>query len=181
MIQLWHGGRRWVGGPEIQPPRAGKYECGPGIYLTTRYHRARSYTGGSGVTTLVTLREPRWLEQRELPLAKLEAFVRETPRFRKRDAVLADLEAATSRLGRDTVPVSYLVNLGVNHDALAGNVGLQMASWLADQGIDASLYNAGGQEQWVVVFNPKIITEYRTVSASDVALDLYELPRVVAT
>jgi hypothetical protein len=182
MIELWHGGRRWEGGAEIQPPKPGRCECGPGIYLTNRYLRARDYAKAGGVTTLVALRDGiRWLEQAERPLAVLQDYVRTTPRFRKRDTVLADLERYAVRTGRNTVPVGNLVNLCVNHDVLSGNQGLQLAEWLSSEGIDASLHEVNGQEQWVIVFNPAAIRRYEVVSASKVTLAQYDLPLIKPT
>lgn len=180
MIEMWHGGRRWTERPEVQPPKRGRYECGPGIYLTNQYERARhKYARGNGVTTLVSLKDDiSWLEQKSLPLQELEDYVRRTPGLRKREMLLEDLSESASRVGKNQIPVSYLVNLCVYYDVLGGNQGLRLASWLAEQGIDASLYNVNLTEQWVIVFNPAIIEGYRTVSAAEVSLDQYSLPRL---
>lgn len=32
---MYHGGRSWTGVPSVQPPKRGRAEHGPGIYLTT--------------------------------------------------------------------------------------------------------------------------------------------------
>ena len=46
----------------------------------------------------------------------------------------------------------------VNADALSGAPGLRMASWLVEQGIDASwVSQGGGSETWAVVFNPSVV------------------------
>lgn len=182
MIQMWHGGRRWTGGPELQAPKAGRYECGPGIYLTNRYQRAQKYAKGGGVTTLVTLRDGlRWLEKTELPLDTLKDYVRSASGFRKREAVLADIERSAASEQRDILPASYLVNLCVNHEVLSGGQGVRLAQWLGEQGIDASLYAVNGEEQWVIVFNPSAIAQYRAMPASQVSLEQYELPRINLT
>jgi hypothetical protein len=179
MIEMWHGGRRWTGGPELQAPKAGRYECGPGIYLTNRYLRAVEYAKGGGVTTLVTLRDRlRWLEKSELPLATLQDYVRCARGFRKREAVLDDLERSAARLKRDILPVTYLVNLCTYYEVLNGGQGVRLAQWLSEQGIDASLHSVNGEEQWVIVFNPSAITHYRARPASQVSLEQYELPRI---
>lgn len=179
MIEMWHGGRRWTGGPELQAPKAGRYECGPGIYLTNRYLCAQKYAKGGGVTTLVTLRDGlRWLENAELPLQTLKDYVRGAPGFRKREAVLDDLDRSAARVQRDILPVSYLVNLCVYYKVLSGGQGVRLAQWLSEQGIDASLYAVNGDEQWVIVFNPSAIAQYRAMPASQVSLEQYELPRI---
>jgi hypothetical protein len=180
MIQLWHGGSRWDGGPEVQPPKPGRCEVGPGIYLTTRYLTAREYARGGKVTTLATLRdEVRWLEQARMPLARIEAYARETPRFPKRERILAKLSRYGDEFGRDAFPVYLFVNVCVNSDVLTGKQGVLLAQWLVEQGIDASLYDKGPGEQWVVVFNPKVIRRHEVVSATVVSLAQYDLPPIV--
>jgi hypothetical protein len=154
MNQFWHGGARWEGGPEVQPPKAERCECGPGIYLTTSYQRARDYARGGKVTTLATLGdEIRWLESAKLPLATIEAYVNETPRFPQRDRILARLARFGRDFGQDAFPVSIFVNTCINNDLLTGRQGVLLAQWLVAQGIDASLYDKDSGEQWVIVVN----------------------------
>lgn len=182
MIELWHGGSRWQGAPEVRPPKQGSYECGPGLYLTTNYLRARKYASGGKVTTKVVLKDGvKWLEDAKLPLRELVDYVKTAPRLIGRAQLLADLTrphgGANASLD-DPSPVYRLVNLMVNGNALAGKPGVHLAAWLASKGIEASLHRPMGGEQWVIVFDPKIITSYRVVPASDVSLDEYELPNI---
>ncbi|WP_434715924.1 hypothetical protein [Paraburkholderia sp. A3RO-2L] len=180
MIEFWHGGRRWVDRPTVQPPKQGRYECGPGIYLTNQYERARhKYAKGNGVTTLVGLKDDiSWLERKHLPLQDMQDYVRQTPRFRQRELILHELSYSAERLGRDLIPLSYLVNLCVNNDVLSGTQGVALAAWLAEQGVDASLHTVNAVEQWVIVFNPAVIERYRVVPASQVSLEQRSLPLV---
>lgn len=169
-MELWHGGRRWEGGPEIQAPKRGRYECGPGIYLTNKYDRARKYAKGGGVTLKVKLADTvRWLEEARLPVATLESYVRDTRGLRKKADILEDLRSAAERMGGDTLPASFLVNLCVNHEAVAGEQGVRLAAWLAEQGIDASMHSVNAEEDWVVVFNPAVIKRYEVISASTIS------------
>lgn len=183
MIELWHGGKRWEGSPEIRPAKQGNYECGPGLYLTTSYERAQKYAKGGKVTTRVTLAdEVRWLEKAKLPLRELLEYARTAPRVPKRDKLLADLVRCPGEpkaLDVESLSdVSRLVNLLVNSEALAGKLGVHLAAWLTSKGIDASLYSPTNGEQWVIVFNPAIIRKHRVVSATDVKLDQYHLPKI---
>lgn len=182
MIELWHGGSRWEGSPEVRPPRQGKYECGPGIYLTTSYLRARKYAGGSKVTTKATLAEDiRWLERAQLPLRELMDYAKTAPRLPGRAKLLDDLVrryAESDAAMDDLCDVSRLVNLLINSESLAGKPGVHLAAWLASKGIDASLHHPMGGEQWVIVFNPSVIKSHRVVASKDVELDDYELPHL---
>ena len=53
-IQMYHGGNRWSGTPEIRPTK-GRYEGGPGIYFTNNYETAKKYAKGSNVVQLVNI------------------------------------------------------------------------------------------------------------------------------
>lgn len=182
MLKAWHGGSRWMGKPEVRAPRKGRYECGPGIYLSTSYLTARKYAGGSNVTTLVTLAEDiRWLQQAKLPLRELVLFLDNAPRLKARRAIKEDfLQRALKRgMGLDDLaPVETLVNVLINTEALAGNVGLYLVEWLVSKGVDASLHRAFGKDQWVIVFNPAVIVRHEVISATNAPLELYELPEI---
>lgn len=181
MLELWHGGKRWDGKPEIRPVKAGRYECGPGLYLTTQYERARKHARGGGkVVTLVTLADNiRWLEQARLPLAALMDWIDGARGLRNRAAVRRDMADAVRGSDPESVWVSFLVNLCVYHNAVPGNLGQELAEWLAGQGIDASLHCPGGDEDWVVVFNPAIIVKHRVVPGAEIkgCADLPRVPR----
>lgn len=185
MIELWHGGSRWMHKPVIQAPKKGRYECGPGIYLTTSYLRARKYAAGGKVTTKVTLADNiRWLEQAKLPLRELVDFLDSAPRLVGRRLIKEDLlqRGIDRNLALDDLcPVDRLVNMLINADALSGKVGVYLANWLTEKGIDAALHRPMGQEQWVVVFNPQVISKHKVIPASDVSLDEYDLPPIVQT
>ncbi len=178
-LQLYHGGRRWEGPPEIQAALKGRHECGPGTYFTTRYETARRYSKGGGVVILAEL-DPgiRWLENVELPVASMRDFVLDQPRLRKRSEILDDLKRAALRLKRDVIPAYYLVNLCINHEALTPQNGPAMAAWLVEHGIDASLYSKDASEEWVIVFNPDSILSFKQVKSNDIDWSSPDLPFV---
>lgn len=152
-ITLYHGSRRWNGPPQVQRGRDGRTEHGPGIYLTTSYERARRY----GKPRKVILDEDlAMLEGAEAPIAEILAYAKT---MRAKTRMLEDLQRSAQRLGpRERMPVSYLVNLAVNNDALTGAESQKLAAWLVSKGIDASLVEmSGSPEDWLVVFNPEKI------------------------
>lgn len=176
-MELWHGGLKWEGAPEIRPPKKGRYECGPGIYLTTHYLRARNYAKGGKVVTRVCLADAiRWLEDAHQPLDIVVEFVNSLSGLKQRKALLDALHAVAERKGTPTIPLSSLVNLCINMELLSGKLGPKMAEWLVEQGVDASCHRPYGEEYWVVVFNPRIIKKHRVASARDVPVSDYVLP-----
>jgi hypothetical protein len=180
MIELWHGGKRWDGRPEVRPSKQGRYECGPGIYLSTNYSTARKYATGGKVVTRVSLADNiGWLERTKLPLKELLHYLDTAPRLPRREAVKRDFLERQDRRSlapNDLCDVARLVNTLINEELLAGKLGVHLAEWLTSKGIDASLHSPRVGEQWVIVFNPAAIKKHTATSPSSVALADYELP-----
>lgn len=175
---MWHGSRRWDGAPEIKPPRAGRYEAGPGIYFTTNYMTARKYAKGGGTTYLGTLdRSMRLADEVLIPLDTALQFVREAPRMRHKTEIAADLKSNTARRQADSVMATVLINLVVNYEAGSGASGVALARFLRDQGVDASVERQSN-EDWLVVNNPQVILSMRRVPAQDVSTEMYHLPLI---
>lgn len=160
-LYAYHGGRRWEGGGgEIRPCRPGRYECGPGIYLTNAYATAQKYAKGGGVVQMVAIpADINWLEDALISLAEAEAFVSGRARMKNRDRVIEDLRRVADRrpAADGMLPAEVLRNLSVNHDSLGADHGPALAAWFADRGIQASLNRQNGQEDWLVIFEPRIM------------------------
>lgn len=166
-FQMWHGGRI-TGMAEVRPGRSGHYEYGAGIYLTTAYETARRYARGGKATYIVEVQRPlRWLEQTRGDVADMIQWVRRQPGLRHKKEIIEDLETRTTQFAQGNVPLHYLVNLAVNYQVLSGRHGQALAQWLVDHEVDASLEHHG-TEDWVVVFNPRVIKSVRLVSAGQV-------------
>lgn len=186
-ITLWHGARRWEGQPELRAPKAGRYEAGPGIYLTNRYLRGRKYSQGGTLMLMTVDPNLTFVEDVSRPLPLIIDFLHSVPRMRNRERVIEDLKRSAARLhaGRgdsiaEDTPLNYLVNLCVNHDAILGQPGLHLAQWLVSQGVDASIHPVGAQEDWLVIFNPGKIIGWKRMRSADVdALGNLDWPRCV--
>ena len=158
----------------------GHAEHGPGIYLTSSWETANKYAKGGGAVYRMTVQAPRmWLEKARIQLADALAFVRETlGRGKKAQAVIESINRIVERTG-DPLPAFVLVNTFVNNDLTSGNNGPALATFLIDQGIDAS-HVRQGSEDWMVVFNPAIIKAVVKLSPKDVgtAEFPFDLPRL---
>jgi len=177
-VVMWHGAQRWQGPPEVVPQPPTSAEHGPGIYMTTSAEFAREYAKGGGVLVRFEV-DPglTLLEDVQMPLADAVEFVRSRPRLKSRGVLISDLEANAARmrpreirLGRATESSPMMIwsevvlNLFVNHRAIAGDQGPALARFFVEHGIDASIVTRG-TDDWLVVFNPKIIRSWRVVPA----------------
>lgn len=179
---LYTGAQVWEGPPQIRPSRKGRYEHGPGLYFTTSLETARKYAKGRGAVLRVEVKPDfTWLEDAVLPVEDLLSWVRDQPRLRRRAEIADDLLRSSrrleSRLGPGMARAETLVNLGVNHEALAGEAGPSLAEFLAERGIGGALVRRSGgrDEDWVVLFDPSKVVSWRKVSPDEREWDL---PRV---
>ena len=179
VIQVWHGAHRWDGKPKLITPKKGHAECGAGIYGTTKYMTAKKYAAGGGSTRLFTLRSDiTFLEDTKVKAMDLARAVKQIPRLKCRHNILDDIEHCRLRSrDQEHIGLNTLVNLAVNYDAMVGNPAVDISEYLVTQGVDASLVSHSG-EDWIVIFNPNIILKHEAISANDVDLAQYELPRI---
>lgn len=181
-FQMWHGSKRWDGNPEVQAPRKGHYEAGPGIYFTTHYSTASRYAKGGGSVMLAEIdRNLRLADTVLIPLETVICFVQDCPRMRHKREIIADLKGNAARHHAESIYAEILVNLVVNWEAGAGHVGLAVAKFLREQGVDALLDRSrSGGENWLVVINPSVIKSIKRVRPQDVPASEYNLPPVPA-
>ena len=179
-IKCWHGSQRWTGFPEVQPVSKGRYESGPGIYLTTRRQRASEYARGAGSLVMIEI-DPnvRLLENAWFTREQMQDALDSLPRLRRRKEIEKDLDRSLDRHPDGVMPAIYLVNLCVNHEALTGDNGPALARWLVQNGVDASLDHKGLGEDWMVVFNPKVIVKSRKLTAAQADEYEWEMPLIL--
>lgn len=178
-IKCWHGSQRWSGAPEVQPVSKGRYESGPGLYLTTRRTTAAKYARGAGSLVMVEI-DPsvRLLEDARFTREQMQDALDGLYRLRNRKKIEEDLDANVARHPDGKLLAIYLVNLCVNYEALTGANGPALASWLARNGVDASLDQRGSGEDWLVVFNPKVIVASTKLTAAQADQYDWDLPLI---
>src|SRR5687768_1879026 len=110
MLAFYHGGAEWQRRPEVRPAKQGRYEGGPGIYLTTSYMRAVSYAGGSKIVQKVFVAKDaiRYAEDTFVELEDAISFL-STIRIRSRKNIVADLENYKAKAGN--LRASTVINL----------------------------------------------------------------------
>lgn len=181
-LTLWHGGRDLEHNYKaFQSSRKGKWEHGPGIYLTTHYERAFSYAKGGGKTYLVEFKEGNNIDNVQLSLSSVYEFVNTYVIKKKAKEVIDCIKENSSRTSNnDTIRASYFLNIMINFDAIMPAKTHYLNKFLVDNGADYSVVNHfGGRPETVfVIFNNNIIHKVKPVPAKEVLLNQWELPVV---
>lgn len=175
-ITLWHGGRNLESDYlEVRSHRGGRWEHGPGLYLTTHYDTAAKYARGGGKLYRVTVAKGTDISEVEVPIEDAIAFVNRYVVGSKRKQVVADLESNKRRVGH--LGAEVVVNLCLNHEAIPNTKTGALRQFLIDHGVDYAMVGRfGGRDETVlVVINPRKIKRVEHVRASTVK-DGFQLP-----
>ena len=170
-MSLWHGGR----GLEFTydtmlPHKKGRWEHGPGLYLTTHFDTAAKYAKGGGKVYLVTIDKGKNINDIRVSLKDVIDFTKRYVIAKHRQNIINDLENIAKRQSDNTVPLVSLSNLCLNYEALSANNTIALRNFLVEHGADYEISTrfGGRDETVVIVFNPKIIRSVRPIKTSDV-------------
>lgn len=169
---LWHGGRGLqFNHMEMLPAKKGRWEYGPGLYLTTHYDRARQYAKGGGTVYRVIIEKGTELSNVNVELSDAIDFVKRNVIGKYRKDIITDLQNSFDRSG--ILRLSNLINLCINYDALSPKNTVELRKFIVSQGADYEISKGygGRDETIVIVFNPAIIRKVTPVKASDVTMD----------
>lgn len=179
-IELWHGGRNLESNyKEFGGTTKGRWEYGPGLYLTTHYERARDYAKGGGKTYLVTVEEGNTIEKTLIDITLVNEFVSRHVIKSKQKRILEDLYDNMNRL--NTSPKIYaniLLNLIINDEAMQNTKTHHLNRFLVENGVDYGIVERfGGRDETVlVVYNFNKIKKVNNIAAKDVELCIFEKP-----
>lgn len=178
-ITLWHGGRDLH--LSYHKPKVcakGRWEHGPGLYLTTNYETARKYAKGGGTTYQVELELGTHIKNVTIHIDNVLEFVKNSVIRSKQKHIIEDLHNNMKR--SQTVPfinAEIIVNLCVNYEALKGEQTIALNRFLVNNNVDyGTEHNFGGRGETVcIVYNLDKIKKVKQVKSKDVLLSEYEL------
>lgn len=175
VMTLWHGGRGLeFSYQEMLPHKKGRWEHGPGLYLTTHYETAAKYAKGGGKVYEVTIRKGTNIN--DVTIDKQEAidFIKKIVIKRLQPGIIENIERAAQRGDNpEVIRINIIVNLCLNYDALQAANTVLLRQFLVNHGVDYDIEPrfGGRNETVVIVYNPKCITKVKSVKASDVEHD----------
>ena len=140
VITLWHGGHGLESNyHELQKSSKGRWEHGPGLYLTNSYARAQKYAGGRRKVYKVTIRPGTDISKVSLDYSSIEHFARTTIIGKLRNQFLQDIKHHMERINSEHIPARVFLNLLINYDAVASAKTPEITRFLIDHGIDYAI------------------------------------------
>lgn len=154
----------------------GRFEYGPGLYLTTSYERARSYAKGGKKVYLVKVDMNPSENSHNVNVKDedVKEFLRLNVGKAKGAVILKDLEKWTKE---GMLPIDIMVNLLINDEAIVAKNTSALRKFMASNGAKYTVVkNFGGSGETVlVVIDPSIIKSVKTTQSKDVSTDDYSL------
>lgn len=180
-IQLWHGGRDLeYSYKELRGSKNGKWEHGAGLYLTTHYDTAYSYSKGGGKTYLITLDiDPdKDLYSKKITIDEALNFISNNCKKNKLSLLSTDLNENLKRNGNmEYVSLDVLQNLIINHEAIANSKSYLLNEFIVNCGVQYGLVSRfkGRDEQVLVIYDRDTIKKVKPIPSKEVTTDMFEL------
>lgn len=151
-MTLYHGGKLKDGVKSSYSHKSGRWEHGPGLYLTTHYDTAAKYSKGSRKLYKVTIEEGTDLDEVDIESEDAINFINKHVMVRKRDRIIERIDKYTEN---GKVPAYILLNNIINDEAVRPSKNGILREFLVEHGVDYSkVSNAfGWGEMMIIVFN----------------------------
>lgn len=170
-LKMWHGGRIDSKSDLFNQfsQSGGRYEYGPGMYLTTHFDTAAKYAKGSRKIYLIELSPSGTnIDDVVIPMSEAEAAIKmfASPKAKQKE-VLSHLHKRYS--DKPQIPLSKVVTFLINFEAIRPNKTGAFREWIVSQGADYSLVDNpfGWGETMAVVYNTGIITSVKQVKPGE--------------
>ena len=171
-LTLWHGGNLEYGQENVSH-KGGRWEHGPGLYLTTHYDTARKYSKGSRKLYRVVVKKGTNIQDVNLPVSAVMDFAENYFIKSKRKEVVSRIE---KRINNNTINADTFLNIVFNEQAIKNTDTDKLRIFLVKNGVDYSIVdNAfGWGERMIVLFNMKNIVSKTIVKPKD-KLEVFDL------
>jgi len=174
-IVLWHGGSLDDGYNETQRHKKGRWEYGPGLYLTTHYETAKKYAKGSRRLYRITVEKGNNIKDMSLSKEKIFQFVNTFVKNNKRKETKNRLEKHTKD---GLINADIFLNILINGETILGKYTNELRTFFVDNGIDYSLESNvyGWNELMLVLFNMNKIIN-KEVITDKTKIETFDLPK----
>jgi hypothetical protein len=172
-MSLWHGGR--LDDLSSVTFKKGKYEYGPGLYLTTKWEVVQKYSKGSRKLYMVTITKGKDADKVKVPIEEVKTFL-EQYGIKKKSKDVIDSISKFNENGK--VRGNIVINSIVNNEAVKPTLQNRFREFLIEQGIDYYIVDNpfGWHEKMVVLFNFDKIYDTVLVKPKD-EIKQFDLPK----
>lgn len=180
-LQLWHGGRDLeYSYRELRGSKNGKWEHGAGLYLTTHYDTALSYSKGGGKTYLISLDiDPdKDLYSKKIKMEEALNFISKNCKKNKLSLLSTDLHENLKRSGNmEHISLDVLQNLIINHEAIVHSKSYLLNQFIIDCGVQYGIVPRfkGRDEQVLVIYDRSVIKKVKAIPSKEVTSNMFEL------
>lgn len=173
-MNFWHGGNL-NDYDDVIAQKNGRYEYGPGLYITTSYDVASRYSKGSRKLYLITIEKGKDIQDSFLSLESVKDFMNKYVVSSKRKEIFIRLE---KYIEGDMVPADIFNNLILNSKGIKSSNTRYLREFYVNNGIDYELvFNPFGfGEDMVVLYNMKKIVNVIQVKPGD-RFEYYDLKK----
>ncbi len=176
-MTFWHGGNLDDMGDVAH--KSGRWEHGPGLYLTTQYDVVQQYAKGSRKLYKVTVEKGNSLDDVRLPIANVMEFVKQYVIKNKAKEVIASIERLTKE---GTLLADTFMNIIINNDAIKNTNTNDLRQFFVRNKVDYSLLDNtfGWGEKMMVLFNMTKIVNIERFKSGD-RMDDWNFPKQFQT
>jgi len=173
-MSFWHGGDLGYSYSDTMSFKKGRFEYGPGLYLTTHYGTAKKYAKGSRKLYMITVEKGKELSAVNIDFEIVKQFINSWVITKKKKEITQRLERH-NKGGK--VSAEILNNIIINEEAIKPNNMDELRKLFLSQGIDYYIVNNafGWGEKMLVLFNMKKIVDKIVVGSKD-KIEEFDLP-----
>jgi hypothetical protein len=173
ILTLWHGGNLEMGLDNVKH-KGGRWEYGPGLYLTTHYDTAKKYAKGSRKLYRIVVRKGNDIKDVMIPISAIQEFSDKYFIRSKKKEVESRIQ---KYIKDDKVPADIFLNIVCNEQAIKNTTTDNLRSFLVEQDVDYGIVdNAfGWHETMLVLFDMKNIVNKQIITPKD-KIEVYDLP-----
>lgn len=171
-MEFWHGGNLEQFNDMIAQ-KNGRYEYGPGLYLTTHYDTAKKYAKGGRKFYKITVNQGNDIHDSVLDFDKVTEFVKTYIISSKRKEIYLHLSNSAEN---NKIKAYILNNVILNHDAIKPSNTKYLRQFYIDNNIDYEIVDNpyGWGEKMMVLYNMRKIKNIQIITPKD-KIDKYDL------
>lgn len=171
-MEFWHGGDL-DNYDDIIAQKNGRYEYGPGLYLTTHYDTAKKYAKGRRKFYLISVEKGNDINKSLLDIDSVKQFILKYVIKSKQKEILQRVEKYNKE---NTIKGYIFNNILLNEKALSPRNTSKLRQFLIDNGIDYEIVDNpfGWGEKMMVLYNMKKIKDVRKITPND-KIENYDL------